>query len=139
MKIGSHSMVTDAQRAELWRRNRPGETVHSIANVLVQRSSSNIYRDLEATGGIAPAQRSRSLRVLSVGEREEISRGITAGDTFRSIARKLKRAVSTVSQEVARHGGRPRVGLLTPTMQLGSQPVVPSSVCSPGTGACSGQ
>src|SRR5450631_424392 len=108
MKIGRHSMVTDAQRVELWRRYRAGETVLSIASELGQRSSSNIYRVLEATGGIAPAQRSRSSRVLSFGEREEISRGIAAGDTIRAIARNLKRAVSTVSQEVARHGGRPR-------------------------------
>jgi hypothetical protein len=42
MKIGRHLMVTDAQRVELWRRYRGGETVHSIANVLGQRSSSNI-------------------------------------------------------------------------------------------------
>ena len=69
-------------------------------------STSNIYRALKATGGIAPIQRCRSSRVLSFGEREEISRGIAAGEAFRSIARRLDRAVSTVSQEVARHGGR---------------------------------
>jgi IS30 family transposase len=44
--------------------------------------------------------------VLSFGEREEISRGIAAGQSFRTIARILNRAVSTVSQEVTRHGGR---------------------------------
>jgi len=46
------------------------------------------------------------LRVLSLAEREEISRGIAAGDTVRAIARGLNRAPSTVSQEIARHGGR---------------------------------
>ena len=106
MQIGRHSMVTDAQRTDLWRRYRSGETVLGIAAALGQRSSSNIYRVLEATGGIAPAQRSRSARVLSFGEREEISRGIAAGDPFRVIARRLDRAISTVSQEVGRHGGR---------------------------------
>jgi IS30 family transposase len=44
--------------------------------------------------------------VLRFGEREEISRGLAAGDSLRVIARRLNRAVSTVSQEVARHGGR---------------------------------
>jgi IS30 family transposase len=44
--------------------------------------------------------------VLSLIEREEISRGIAAGYTLRAIARGLNRAVSTVSQEVVRHGGR---------------------------------
>jgi IS30 family transposase len=104
--MGRHSRVSDAQRVELWRRYRAGETVLGIATALGQRSTSNVYRVLEATGGIAPTQRRRSSRVLSFSEREEISRGIAAGNTFRAIARKLDRAVSTVSQEVARHGGR---------------------------------
>jgi IS30 family transposase len=46
--------------------------------------------------------------VLRFAEREEISRGISAGQSFRAIARNLRRAVSTVSQEVARNGGRQR-------------------------------
>jgi IS30 family transposase len=62
----------------------------------------------EASGGIAPAPRTRSQRVLRFGEREEISRGLAAGDSLRAIAMRLNRAVSTVSQEVARHGGRMR-------------------------------
>ena len=73
---------------------------------LGQRSTSNVYRVLEATGGIAPTQRHRAPRVLSFAEREEISRGVAAGETCRTIARRLSRAVSTVSQELARHGGR---------------------------------
>lgn len=55
-----------------------------------------------------PMPRSRSSRVLRLGEREEISRGICAGDSFCAIAKRLNRAVSTVSQEVACHGGRLR-------------------------------
>ena len=105
MSVGRHSTVTDGQRKELWRRYKAGETVLGIACALGQRPS-NLYRVLQGAGGIAPARRSRSPKVLSLGEREEISRGIAAGDTFRAIARNLNRAVSTVSQEVARHGGR---------------------------------
>jgi IS30 family transposase len=104
--MGRPSRISDAQRVELWRRYQAGEPVHRIAKALGQLSSSNVYRALEATGGIAPAERRRSSRVLSFGEREEISRGIAAGEAFRCIAKKLDRAVSTVSQEVARHGGR---------------------------------
>jgi IS30 family transposase len=48
---------------------------------------------LEATGGIAPVPRTRSQRVLRFGEREEISRGLAAGDSFRVIARRLDRAL----------------------------------------------
>ena len=104
MRLGRGSTVTNAQREELWRRYKAGETILGIGRALGQRTT-NLYRVLQAAGGIAPAQRSRSPRVLGFGEREEISRGIAAGDTFRAIARSLNRAVSTISQEVARHGG----------------------------------
>jgi IS30 family transposase len=86
-------------------RYKVGETILKIGRALGQRPS-DIHRVLQASGGIAPAQRHRASKVLSFRECEEISRGIAAGSTFRAIARSLKRAVSTVSQEVARHGGR---------------------------------
>src|SRR5580704_13683978 len=35
------------------------------------------------------------------------SRGLASGSSLREISRCLERAVSTVSREVARHGGRP--------------------------------
>jgi len=41
-----------------------------------------------------------------MSEREEISRGIVAGQSFRAIAASLDRAASTVSREVNRSGGR---------------------------------
>jgi IS30 family transposase len=105
MRTGRHSLVTTAQREELWRRYKAGESIKGIGCALGQ-GRNNLYRVLEATGGIAPPRRSRSPRVLSFGEREEISRGVAADETFRAIGRRLNRAVSTVSQEVARHGGR---------------------------------
>ena len=57
-------------------------------------------------GGIAPAARRRSLLTLTLEGRENISRGIASGSSIRKIAKSLQRAVSTVSREVARHGGR---------------------------------
>jgi len=107
MSTGRHSTITAAQRGEFWRRYKAGESVLGIIGALRQRRT-NIHRVLEASGGIAPVPRTRSQRVLGFGEREEISRGLAAGDWFRVIARRLDRAVSTVSQEVARHGGRRR-------------------------------
>jgi IS30 family transposase len=44
--------------------------------------------------------------VLSLQEREEISRGIAAGQSIRSIAASLGRAPSTVSRELRRNEGR---------------------------------
>ena len=57
-------------------------------------------------GGIAPAARRRSQRVLTLAEREDISRGMASGCSMRSIAQQVRHAPSTVSREVARHGGR---------------------------------
>lgn len=51
----------------------------------------------------------RGLRVgdciVTLNEREEISRGLRAGCSLREIARHLKRAPSSISREVRRHGG----------------------------------
>jgi IS30 family transposase len=98
-------MFTTAQCAELWRRYKAGESVDGIGRALGSVAST-VRRELQYTGGIAPAKRRRSARVLSLIEREEVSRGIAAGCTIRVIAKTLNRAPSTVSQEVSRHGGR---------------------------------
>lgn len=107
MRRGSGTILTGAQREELWRRYKAGETIRGIGRALGQ-GGTTLHRALQATGGIGPAPRRRSARVLSFAEREEISRGISAGHSFHAIARNLQRAVSTVSQEVSRHGGRQR-------------------------------
>lgn len=57
------------------------------------------------TGGIRPAARSRAPLRLSLTEREEISRGLAAGDSARAIATRLRRSASSVSREIARNGG----------------------------------
>jgi transposase, IS30 family len=45
---------------------------------------------------------------LSLQDREEISRGLVAGESLREIARRLGRAPSSISREVERGGGRSR-------------------------------
>jgi IS30 family transposase len=92
------------EKRELWRRWRAGESITDIAKALgVQKCS--IHYHLLGGGGFSPAPRRRSARVLSTREREEISRGLAAGDSLRLIAGRLGRQPSTVSREVARHGG----------------------------------
>ena len=72
---------------------------------LFDRKSSSIYPLLERTGGIRPPDRKRSRLALTLIDREEISRGLTAERSLRSIARNLGRAASTISREVRRNGG----------------------------------
>jgi transposase, IS30 family len=50
----------------------------------------------------------RSSLRLSLAEREEISRGLVAGESLRVIAGRLGRSASTISREVAANGGRKR-------------------------------
>jgi len=97
--------VTAAEEAELWTRWKRGESIPTIGRAL-GRARTVIVRRLARHGGMAPPVRHRSARVLSVAEREEISRGLAAHASFRAIAQGLGRAPSTVSREVGRHGGR---------------------------------
>lgn len=96
---------TDSQRSEIWSRWVRGETLTAVGDALGKRAST-IYNILARHGGIAPCERRRSSRTLSLTEREEISRGVAAGLSMRCIAAKLGRTPSTVSREIQRHGGR---------------------------------
>ena len=96
---------TEKQKAEIWDRWQRGESMSSIGR-LFDRNSSSIYPLLARTGGIRPPERRRSRLAMTLAEREEISRGLKAKLSFRSIARQLRRAPSTISREVRRNGGR---------------------------------
>ena len=90
----------------MWSRWKAGQSLHEIGRVF-GKDHVSIQFMLAQHGGIAPAARRRSPLTLTLAEREEISRGIASGGSIREIAQGLKRTVSTVSREVARHGGRP--------------------------------
>ena len=92
------------QRAEIWDRWKRGESAHEIGR-LFDRPHSSIFKILMKTGGLRPAKRRRSRLALTLAEREEISRGLVAGLSIRSIASMIGRAVSTVSREIKRNGG----------------------------------
>ena len=93
------------QKAELWRRWKGGETLSDIGRALGKHAAS-VFGVVAAKGGFAPVPRSRRSGSLSLIEREEISRGLVEGSSFRQLGRDLGRAVSTISREVAGNGGR---------------------------------
>ena len=98
---------TAAQSSELWDRWQKGEGLKSIGRVL-GKPSSCIFNHLRPSGGIRPAERTRSRLALTLVEREEISRGLALGQSQRSIAGSLGRSPSTVGREIERNGGPAR-------------------------------
>jgi IS30 family transposase len=105
MSGGKQSRLSAAQRADVWRRWKAGESLHEIGRAC-DKPHNCIRCVLLPSGGIAPTARRRSDLALTLAEREDISRGIASGSSIRTIASSLDRAVSTVSREVTRHGGR---------------------------------
>jgi IS30 family transposase len=106
MTQGQYVQLSEAQRSEVWRRWKAGESLHRIGRAF-DRPHTSIHCVLAHHGGIVPATRRRSMLSLTAVEREDISRGLASGSSIRDIAKGLERAASTVSREVARHGGRP--------------------------------
>lgn len=100
----THLQYTDEMKSYIWDRYRAGDSVWSIARSF-DRSSSSIHGYLSRTGGIRPLPRKKPNRCLSLGEREDISRGLSAGLSIRAIALDLGRSPSTVSREIKRNGG----------------------------------
>jgi hypothetical protein len=83
MTQGRYVELSVAQRTEVWRRWKAGESLHTIGRAF-DRPHTSIHCLLAHHGGIVPAVRRRAVLALTVVERQDISRGI-----------------------VARHGGRP--------------------------------
>src|SRR5512133_4000992 len=70
---------------------------HEVVRAVVRRESKRPVRSDSWRPG--PGR-------LTLADREEISLGMRAGDSFTAIAARLGKAVSTVSREGARNGGR---------------------------------
>src|SRR5450631_4231139 len=98
---------TAAEKTELWDRWQGGESLKAIGRAFGKPSSS-IYHQVAPHGGIRPVLRRRSRLALTIGDREEISRGLARQQSARSMARLLGRSASTVSREISRNGGYDR-------------------------------
>lgn len=107
MTMRCRTRLTGVQVKQLWDQWRRGESIADIARGLGHYPAT-VRRTLIARGGISPGERQRSERVLSLAERETLSRELALGQSLRQIARTLGRAASTISREVRRHGGRER-------------------------------
>jgi IS30 family transposase len=98
-------LLSGDEKQDLWQRWKAGHSKSEIGRLL-GKTAWSIRCVVSGRGGVMPTPRSRAERTLVLAEREEISRGLAAQQSFRQIAKRLARPVSTVSREVARHGGR---------------------------------
>ena len=98
--------LSGIDKREIWSRWKAGETLHEIGRAY-GKCHNTIRAVLLPRGGIPPLARRRSRLALTFAEREDISRGMASGSSIREIASCLHRVASTVSREIARHGGRP--------------------------------
>jgi IS30 family transposase len=105
MKRQRKPWLSKAERQTIWGLWRKGESVSAIARAL-QRDVGSMHRVIAKRGGIAPAPRRRAARVLSLAEREEISRALGQNQSYGAIAAQLGRSKSTIGREVSRNGGR---------------------------------
>jgi len=108
MKQRPRIYYSETQKAMMWDRWQRGETLGAIAR-LFDRHHSAVGGILSRTGGIRPPPRARSRRALSLAEREEISRGIVAGCSMRSIATSLARGPLKRQPRDQAQRGRPRL------------------------------
>jgi len=105
MQRVGRSRMSARDKAAIWDRWTRGESLSEIGRA-VDRIPAAVFHVVRARGGIPPPPRWRSSRALTITEREEISRGLATGVSFRQLGAQLGRATSTVSREVGRHGGR---------------------------------
>ena len=97
--------MSEQQVEQVWVGFRAGESLSRIGR-REGVPKQQVARYLQSHGGVRPLPARRSPRHLSVGQREEISRGLARGESFRVIAAGVGCAHTTVSREVARNGGR---------------------------------
>jgi IS30 family transposase len=105
MQRVQRSRMSAHEKTAIWDSWARGESLSEIGRA-VDRIPAAVFHVVRARGGIPPPSRWRASRALTVREREEISRGLATGVSFRQLGVQLGRPTSTVSREVGRHGGR---------------------------------
>lgn len=103
-KIGRPGLP-ESERRRVWELWKAGRSFSSISHE-VGVPPGSIFSILKPRGGIYYPQPHARASSLTFTEREEISRGIAAGWSIRSIAASVSRSPATVSREINRNKGR---------------------------------
>jgi transposase, IS30 family len=95
--------LSEAERLEVVQRLKAGAAVMTVAAEAgcSRRTVFSVWADRR----LVEQRAGRSGLRLSLVEREQISRGLAAGQSLRAIARQLGRSASTISREVNANGG----------------------------------
>ena len=109
--------LTLAEKTELWRRWRQGESLNAIGRAL-GRIAHVVRYEVARTGGIPPPVRHRASLALTLAEREVISCGLARGTSLRQVSRQLLRPV----QSVAARDQREHEWLTAPVSAEGDRP-----------------
>jgi IS30 family transposase len=102
MSLSVRNWLAGFEQEELWRRWKQGQACSEIGRAL-GKAKQTVHEIVEKRGGLAPSPQRRRAGSLRLSEREEISRGIAAGQSIRHIARRVGRAPSSISRELARN------------------------------------
>ena len=130
--VASITRPPSGLRSDRW---QAGESMSSIADEVRSGVLVGVLRDLadrRHSTACPPAAAAR----LGPGEREEISRGLSAHCSLRRIAHQLGRAPSTISREIRRNGG-PAGYRATRSISSSGSPcgLGPASCCRPLLGS----
>lgn len=102
MSLSVRHWLWATEQEDVWRLWKQGQALSEIGRALGM-AKQRVHHVVERRGGLAPPLRRRRARSLDLSEREEISRGVAAGESIRHIARRLGRAASSISRELARN------------------------------------
>lgn len=102
-KIGRPGLPSQ-KRQQVWEMWRAGSSLSEISRT-VGSPPGSIFSILLPYGGFYQPPQRRRPGTLTLQEREEISRGLAAGESFRSIAKRLGRSPSTITREVEKNKG----------------------------------
>lgn len=93
------------ERQRVWDMWKAGSSISEISRS-VGSPPGSVFSILRPKGGIYQPPQQRRPGTLTLGEREEISRGLAAGASYRQISRQIGKAASTISREVVQNKGR---------------------------------
>lgn len=102
-KIGRPGLP-ETQRRRVWELWKQGHSFTEISET-VDRPPGSVFSILRPRGGIWFPEPTPPPTALRLAEREEISRGLAADKSLRTMAAELGRAPSTISREITKNKG----------------------------------